>query len=110
MAERHGLDARARERASDLLPDRNIARPVLCTFQMTKVAVSREMFADILSLIARLRAPPAPARAEDRARPDGQRQQRCALVQANHQVSLPRHCQLAGSTTYCARNKRFIVA
>jgi hypothetical protein len=31
------------------------------TFQMAKVAVSRRMFADILSLIARLRASPAPA-------------------------------------------------
>ena len=30
-------------------------------FQMAEVAVSRRMFADILSLIARLRAPPAPA-------------------------------------------------
>jgi len=29
--------------------------------QMAEVAVSRQMFADILSLIARLRAPPAPA-------------------------------------------------
>jgi hypothetical protein len=31
------------------------------TFQMTEVAVPRQMFADILSLIARLQAPPAPA-------------------------------------------------
>jgi hypothetical protein len=31
------------------------------TFQLAEVAVLREMFADILSLIARLRAPPAPA-------------------------------------------------
>jgi hypothetical protein len=31
------------------------------TFQMAEVAVSRQMFSDILSLIARLRAPPAPA-------------------------------------------------
>jgi Transposase DDE domain group 1 len=31
------------------------------TFQMAEVAVSRQMFADILALIARLRAPPAPA-------------------------------------------------
>jgi hypothetical protein len=31
------------------------------TFQMTEVAVSRQMFADILSRIVRLRAPPAPA-------------------------------------------------
>jgi hypothetical protein len=31
------------------------------TFQMAEVAVPRQMFANILSLIARLRAPPAPA-------------------------------------------------
>ena len=31
------------------------------TFQMAEMAVPRQMFADILSLIARLRAPPAPA-------------------------------------------------
>jgi hypothetical protein len=31
------------------------------TFQMAEVAVSRQIFADILSLIARLPAPPAPA-------------------------------------------------
>ncbi len=31
------------------------------TFQLAEVAVSRQMFADILWLIARLRAPPAPA-------------------------------------------------
>ena len=30
-------------------------------FQMAEVAVSQQMFADILMLIARLRAPPAPA-------------------------------------------------
>jgi hypothetical protein len=31
------------------------------TFQMAEVAVPRQMFADILSLIVGLRAPPAPA-------------------------------------------------
>ena len=31
------------------------------TFQIADVAVSRQMFTDILSLIARLRASPAPA-------------------------------------------------
>jgi len=31
------------------------------TFQMAEIAVPRQMFVDILSLIARLRAPPAPA-------------------------------------------------
>ena len=30
-------------------------------FQMAEVAVQRQMFQDILSLIARLRTPPAPA-------------------------------------------------
>jgi hypothetical protein len=31
------------------------------TFQMAEIAVPRQIFADILALIARLRAPPAPA-------------------------------------------------
>jgi hypothetical protein len=31
------------------------------TFQMAEVAVPRQMFREILSLIARLRAPPVPA-------------------------------------------------
>ena len=31
------------------------------TFQMAELAVSRQMFKEILMLIARLRAPPAPA-------------------------------------------------
>jgi hypothetical protein len=31
------------------------------TFQMAEVAVPRQMFQDILRLIVRLRAPPAPA-------------------------------------------------
>ena len=31
------------------------------TVQLAEIAVSRQMFAEILSLIARLRAPPAPA-------------------------------------------------
>jgi hypothetical protein len=30
-------------------------------FQLAEVSVSRQMFAEILSLIGRLRAPPAPA-------------------------------------------------
>ena len=31
------------------------------TFQLAEVAVPQQMFADILLLVARLRAPPAPA-------------------------------------------------
>ena len=38
-----------------------VSRGRYVTFQMAEVAVSRRMFADILSLIARLRASPAPA-------------------------------------------------
>jgi hypothetical protein len=40
------------------------------TFQIPEVAVSRQMFQEILSLIARLRAPPAPARGALRVRCD----------------------------------------
>ena len=37
-------------------------------FQMAEVAVSRQMFQEILMLVARLRAPPAPAWTGDRVR------------------------------------------
>jgi len=51
------LRDRVRERAASLAARHG--RYV--TFQMAEVAVPRRMFADILWLIARLRAPPAPA-------------------------------------------------
>jgi hypothetical protein len=38
-----------------------VSRGRYVTFQMAEVAVPRQMFADILSLVAGLRAPPAPA-------------------------------------------------
>jgi hypothetical protein len=39
-----------------------VVSPGRCvTFQLAEIAVSRQMFAEILSLIARLRVPPAPA-------------------------------------------------
>ena len=37
-----------------------VSRARYVTFQMAEVAVPRQRFADILSLIARLRAPPTP--------------------------------------------------
>jgi hypothetical protein len=37
-----------------------VSRGRYVTFHTAEVAVSRQMFADTLSLIARLRAPPAP--------------------------------------------------
>jgi hypothetical protein len=40
---------------------RSVSHGRYMTFQITKVAVPRQMFADVLSLIARLRAPPEPA-------------------------------------------------
>jgi hypothetical protein len=36
-------------------------RPMACTFQLAEVVVPRQLFAEILSLIARLRAPPTAA-------------------------------------------------
>ena len=65
------------------------------TFQMAEVAVSRQMFADILSLIARLRAHLRPHRgAWSDVRCDRRRRQRCASMQANHRVLAPRRNQL----------------
>ena len=52
-------DQPAREADQDRRQGRQPRRYV--RFQMAEVAVSRQMFADILSLIARLRALPAPA-------------------------------------------------
>jgi hypothetical protein len=49
--------------ATSLFRNRSLSTPhgIYVTFQLAEVAVPRGMFADILSLIARLRAPPAPA-------------------------------------------------
>ena len=52
------------------------------TFQMAEVAVSRQMFADILSLIAGLRASPAPAYRPTGAKTARRRGERYALVKA----------------------------
>ena len=51
-------DEPVREADQDRRKGRQHGRYV--TFQMAEVAVPRQMFADILSLIARLRAPPVP--------------------------------------------------
>jgi hypothetical protein len=55
----YGADQPAREADQDRREGRQPRRYV--TFQITEVAVSRQMFANILSLITRLRAPPKPA-------------------------------------------------
>ena len=58
------------------------------TFQLAEVAVSRQMFAEILSLIARLRAPPSMKALWGRkARTyDGER---CVVMTANDRVPAP---------------------
>jgi hypothetical protein len=53
---------------------------------MAEVAVSRLMFRDILMLIARLRAPPAPGVRGARIECDKQRRQGCAITKAKEQV------------------------
>ena len=74
--------------------------------QMAEIAVSRQMFGEILMLIARLRAPPAPAREGRGQLCDRRRRRRCALMQAKQRVSPPRRNQLTCSTVYYARDAR----
>src|ERR1700682_4888837 len=57
------------------------------TFQMAEVAVPRQMFQEILMLIAQLRAPPAPAGPGDEVRCDRRRRQRYALMNTKQRVS-----------------------
>ena len=57
---------RYRKLISDGFQPPGVAAKIACqgrdvTFQMAEVAVSRQMFADILTLITRLRVPPASA-------------------------------------------------
>jgi len=76
------------------------------TFQMAEVAVPRQMFQEILSLIARLRAAPAPARPGDGAGCDSRRRQRCALMKAKQRVPALRGGQpddLASNRGSCDR-------
>jgi hypothetical protein len=60
------------------------------TFHMAEIAMSRQMFREILSVIARLRAPPAPALRGPGNKYDGQRRLRCALMKANQRLPTPR--------------------
>jgi hypothetical protein len=48
-------------RESTKRPAKVVSHGRYVTFHMAEVALSRQLFADILSLITRLRAPPAPA-------------------------------------------------
>jgi len=64
--------------------------------EVAEVAVSQQMFADVPSLIARPRAPSAPARPADQGRRERPRPRRCAPTQANRRVpALFDHLRLA---------------
>jgi hypothetical protein len=56
------------------------------TFQLAEVSVSRQMFAEILSLIARLRGVSCPSMKTSGVEWHGPRRERCALVKAISQV------------------------
>ena len=73
------------------------------TFQMAEVAVSRQMFADILSLIARLRAPPAPSMRGQEIKCGRRRGERYASMQAKRRVSALRCRQPPASIASCSR-------
>jgi hypothetical protein len=75
------------------------------TFQMAEVAVSRQMFADILSLIARLRAPHPREHEGCWVGYDNRRRERCVSMEPIQSVSTPRRGQRASSPpvrTRCA--------
>jgi Transposase DDE domain group 1 len=58
-------------------------------FQMAEVAVPRQMLHDILRLIARLQAPPAPSTRGAEIECDRRRRQRCGLMKAKQRVPAP---------------------
>jgi hypothetical protein len=68
------------------------------TFQMAEVAVPKQMFREILSLIVRLRAPPARACRQMGVRCGRRRRQRCALMQPKQGLSALQYSQLTVST------------
>ena len=77
-------------------------------FQMAEVAVPRQMFVEILSLISRLRAPP---RHEARGASGLARVRREVYpVQTNGARSAFRCCQLPASIASCPPRRRFALA
>jgi hypothetical protein len=79
------------------------------TFQMAEIAVSRQTFADILSLIARLLVPPAPARRKLRS-PGKRREERYASAEAKRHGSAPCYCQPPAANCLLSTSARFTVA
>ena len=77
------------------------------TFQLAEVAVSRQIFADILSLIARLRAPPAPHERPAGAECGKWRHDRYASVCANQSNSAFGCPRPPASSARCRCRARF---
>jgi hypothetical protein len=61
MASRGAVVADQLAREAEKIGAKVVSHGRYTTFQMAEVAVPREMFQEILMLIAQLRAPPAPA-------------------------------------------------
>ena len=78
-------------------------------FQMTEVGVPQQMVMEILSLIARLRAPPREHEGrEGQMRPATQ--QRCALMQSKQPVPPPRCRQMVGSNAVVHAVQDFLLS
>jgi len=100
--------------------DDALARARLVTMKPT----ARQMFADILSLIARLRAPPAPARAATGIKCSKRPLPACALMQLEQPGSAAEwstggfdllratiavaHCSSRSKGRYWPRNRRYL--
>jgi hypothetical protein len=68
-----------------------VSRGRYIIFQAAEVAVSRQMFAEILSLITPLRELPAPAWGEERSKCNRRQRTKYASMPANKCVLAPRH-------------------
>jgi len=75
------------------------------TFQMAEVAVPRQMFAEILSLIARLGHGPRRYEGPVKRKFARRGQQRCVSMQASQRVSTPRHRKPPGSMASCSQER-----
>src|SRR4051812_47888800 len=80
------------------------------TFQLAEVAVPRQMFADILSLIARLRPAPAPAWGSSGGKCRKRRQRRCALILPNQRISAAQFRRMTAMLSRHWPRARFTIA
>jgi hypothetical protein len=79
-------------------------------FQMAEVAVSRQMFSEIRSLIARLRAPTRAGMRANGITCGRRRQRRCALMQLEQPGLASQRAQPAALSASCARRALLPIA